>query len=137
MALSKENSEGVRKTLLVLLVFFGAWGLSEVYNSLDHRGWITHHMDTPVSSADWWVGEYRTCDLITNLNIGKGPKAKYLDCPKGSGASPASADLGHDSHSLPGRVLPVTYHGRIDRADTFIEWRCQRKEASLECSAID
>jgi hypothetical protein len=35
-------------------------------------------------------------------------------------------------------VLPVLYHGRIDRSDAvFVSWRCQRMSESLECKALN
>lgn len=39
--------------------------------------------------------------------------------------------------SFPVHVLPVEYHGRIDRREELIQWDCQRKEASLICKAIN
>jgi hypothetical protein len=123
--------------LSILLLAVGIWAVIAGYPALDNAGWITHKHDTSVSSNDWWVGEHRTCSMITNLNVGKGLSAKYLDCPKASDVSAATGDIVGNPNILPGRVLPVEYHGRIDRSDTFIQWDCQRKEASLICKALN
>jgi hypothetical protein len=119
--LKDQLVEMLRTLVVVGIILSCIFGVADGYKFFDRQGWITHSKDTPVSGKDWWVGEYRPCVLITNLNVGTDMKAKYLDCPKGSDDSPASADLVRDPYSLPGRVMPVKYHGRIDRKATFIQ----------------
>ena len=111
-------------TVVVLLVLFGS------YHGLDKRGWIPHHHDTPVFIAgDWMVGELRTCEM--QIMVGEEGMHDYLlDCAGGQGKP---------------HLLPAKYWGRLDRDDVgrresqqrFGTWRCQRKEDSLVCKAMD
>lgn len=151
---------------LILLCFVG-YGIYGGYEWLDGDGWIPHDHDTPVwIHGDWIVGEYRDCDMLTasvGLRPEVGAELPRLFCgDHGSGRSePEFLDEFHydDPHTLAAmdavlhggdwrgfdnmfHVLPVSYHGRIDRQAMPgdlppIEWRCQRLSASLECKAVN
>lgn len=115
--------------LWILGVYIVVYGATQVYQSLDSAGWSTHNRDTTVFiEGNWWVGEHRTCygniaGVRDNTNLG---------CSSPSGRS---GDFAWSS--FPVHVLPVEYHGRIDRHNELIMWDCQRKEASLVCKAIN
>jgi hypothetical protein len=144
------------------------WFLAHAANTwLDSIGWVTHDHDTPVwIHGNWMVGEYRDCDMLA-ARVGLKPEVR-AELPRlfcgdqgPSGSEPEFLDEFHhdDPHSLSAinallnagdwrefdnvfHVLPVSYHGRIDRQAVSmdsppIEWRCQRLSASLECKAVN
>ena len=152
----------------MLGVLILVWLLAHAaYTWLDSIGWVTHDHDTPVwIHGDWVVGEYRDCDMLT-ARVGLKPEVR-AELPRlfcgdhGSGRSEpeflqefpydnpnplAAMDAvlyGGDWRELDNmfHVLPVSYHGRIDRLTVPgdlppIEWRCQRLSASLECKAVN
>jgi hypothetical protein len=148
---------------LILLCFVG-YGIYGGYEWLDGDGWIPHDHDTPVwIHGNWMVGEYRDCVMHTAGFVGLKPEVRaelprLLCGDRGTaGSEPEFLDEFHydDPHTLAAmdavlyggdwrefdnmfHVLPVLYHGRIDRqAVPTIEWRCQRLSASLECKAVN
>lgn len=151
--------------IFLCLVGYGIYG---GYEWLDRNGWIPHDHDTPVwIHGDWIVGEYRDCDMLT-ARVGLKPELQ-AELPRlfcgdhGPGRSESAEFLDEfnidDPHTLAAmdavlyggdwrefdnmfHVLPVSYHGRIDRQAAAgdlpsIEWRCQRLSASLECKAVN
>lgn len=162
-----ELAEGFRPVAKVLGGLFGILFLISiavsVYVSLDESGWISHDHDTPVwMQGDWMVGEYRDCGMLTATppaGVTLTPEARAalprLFCGKnwnGVGivefqlAMPnfdAATDAiwkGGDWSQISSKfhLLPVLYHGRIDRSDAvFVSWRCQRESGSLECKALN
>jgi hypothetical protein len=147
---------------LILLCFVG-YAIYGGYQWLDSIGWITHSHDTPVWIAgNWMVGEYRNCGMLTTTSTRKPDvqaelprlfcsdhgeglaeferKFMNLDDPRDFEAAREALWYEGDWRGLDSRfhVLPVQYHGRINRPDkALIEWRCQRLNASLECKAVD
>ena len=110
---------------LAVLGFFGwcGWALISggFHGAVDFAN--THQKDaTTFIEGNWWVGEHRTC----YGNIEGTADNSNLGCSSPSGRS-------GDWSSFPIHVLPVEYHGSIDRHDVLVEWDCQRKEASLVC----
>lgn len=145
--------------VLILVLF-----LAHAANTwLDSIGWISHDHDTPVwIPGDWMVGEYRDCGMRTTTpfaGIVQSQEARAelprLFCGKnwaGEGVSefeiampgPDAAvnailgkvDWGTFDNSF--HILPVLYHGRVDRPDAvFVSWRCRRLSESLECQALN
>ena len=137
--------------------------LSDMIGWFDEQGWIGHNHDTPVwIKGDWIVGEYRNCGMRTTtppvgIVLSQEAQAELprLFCGKnwkGEGVSEfeiAMPDPAAATNAIFGQgdwsaldsnfhILPVRYHGRIDRPDAvFVSWRCQRLSESLECKAPD
>jgi hypothetical protein len=119
---SNESSSDSAGGLVVLaffaLVGFGVWSLST--GGVDSI--ITHKDTTTYIEGNWWVGEHRSCFG----NIAGVTDNTTLGCASLSGRS-------GDWTSFPIHVLPVEYHGSVDRKEELIQWDCQRKEDSLVC----
>lgn len=140
------------------------WIAAHVANTwLDSIGWVTHDHDTPVwIHGDWMVGEYRHCGMRTTApfaGIVQSQEARAelprLFCGKNwadEGVSEFEIDMPDPDaavNAILGRgdwraldnsfhILPVLYHGRIDRPDAeFVSWRCQRLSESLVCNALN
>lgn len=99
------------------------------YAFVDSLGWLTHRKDTTVFiQGNWWVGEHRTCFG----DLERDGANKTLGC-----AALFRPPDGNSWSSFPAHILPVVYHGRVDRDIILLQWNCQRKEASLVCDAIN
>lgn len=132
----------------------------------DNKGEIEHEHDTPVwIQGDWMVGEYRNCQMRTKTvppdrkdldTLDKLPRLfcgedenglfdfqKVIAPPSSNISAPApgtmyligvtAGEYDSDFH-----ILPVSYWGRIDRTDKWvIEWRCQRRNESVECKTTN
>jgi hypothetical protein len=166
-AAPKETTAGrgcITFVCRILGILALVWIVAHVANTwLDSIGWVTHDHDTPVwIHGDWMVGEYRDCGMRTTTpfaGIVQSQEARAelprLFCGKNwadEGVSEfeiAMPDPGAAVNAVIGKggwvaldnnfhVLPVLYHGRIDRPDAvFVSWRCQRLSASLECKAVN
>lgn len=167
MSDAKETAAGSGCWGLLIVLCITGFAIYRGYEWLDSIGWVTHDHDTPVwIHGDWIVGEYRDCDMLT-ARVGLKPEVQ-AELPRlfcgdqgPSGSEPEFLDEYHydDPRSLSAtiallnggdwrefdnmfHVLPVSYHGRIDRQAVSmdsppIEWRCQRLSASLECKALN
>lgn len=167
-AAPKETTAGWKGIIFIcrmLGVLVLVWFLAHAANTwLDSIGWVTHDHDTPVwIHGDWMVGEYRDCVMHTAGFVGLKPEVR-AELPRllcgdhgSAGSEPEFLDEFHydDPNTLAAmdavlyggdwrefdsmfHVLPVSYHGRIDRQEVpTIEWRCQRLSASLECKAVN
>lgn len=100
---------------LVLLLFLGLAAL--VYSAANISGWIIHHHDMSVIMEQSWLNaEYRNCKGYHAIQI--------LYC-------------GGDYTAKDTHVMPVRFHGRIDRTENHVDWRCQRNDKGVECWALD
>lgn len=148
-----------------LLFLFGVWALIgletgewNTYRVLDDLGWIEHDHDTPVwIKGEWLAAEYRVCQmpLLPGQQL---PDSAHLLCGQGEGENVQDKDAwspdfigsvpDHEFWGLMAgkwlavethfHVMPVNYWGRIDRSDQrMFLWRCQRKNNSLTCEALD
>jgi hypothetical protein len=138
--------------VLVVLYSAGA-ALVGAYQVLNHGGWIAHSRDTPVwIQGDWLVGEFRECNMLTTTpfvdgehyspeelahlprlfcNSGVDGYWKYASAFEGTDASWQA--VSKDFHTL-----PVKYFGRLERPGKWlVSWRCQRKDDSLTCKALN
>ena len=108
--------------VIVIVVYNGV--MDNFLPSLDRAGWRTHNAVSFVYLGDMVSGEYRLCsqEAGTPSTIGS---AIDLYCTGDQAAR--------------GRMLSVTYHGRIDRASATVtpHWKCQRRDWTLECWAVD
>jgi hypothetical protein len=110
----------VGRTILWIAGFFVVLFLAAGgYRAADDAGWVIHSRDIATYiDGNWMNAEYRTCSTVPELNV--------LYC---------SSTFNSDAES---HVLPVSFHGRLDRTDhTIFHWRCQRSEKGLECWALD
>jgi len=100
-------------------------GVMSLYEGIDSSGWIQHQQETKVSwkgGQNWIVGEYRNCSMASNSTT-------ELYCAGTDGL------FGTDD---PAHTLAVKYWGKIQRTNaTVYEWKCQRKEESLLCWAVN
>jgi hypothetical protein len=118
--------------------------------------------------GDWMVGEYRECEMMTTTpppGVAQSPEVRaelprlfcgkrdehgalsvtafvheFLNDPQGLTDAGDALGSGGDWSEFDSKfhVLPVDYHGRIDRPDEpFVSWRCQRLSGSLECKALN
>ena len=150
---------------LVLLCFVGylinGWldSIGWVTHSHDTPVWI---------EGDWMVGEYRECEMMTKTpppGVTLSPEVRaelprlfcgkrdehgalsvtafvhqFLNNPQGLTDAGDALGSGGDWSEFDSKfhVLPVDYHGRIDRPDEpFVSWRCQHLNGSLECKALN
>lgn len=126
--------EGVKflgKVLRVLftLAFVGFMAFGG-YAWVDELGWISHTKDTDILlDQNWIIGEYRQC-LAAPDDSGA---ILHLICTNEFGSKPTY------------HTLPVHFWGRIKRRDIRVkirssgswDWRCQRKNESVACWAIN
>lgn len=100
-----------------------------VFSAIDDAGWITRHSDTDmlIGNTVWMAGEFRTCHAQAT------PSGKIydLDCRY----------PGEDYGDGREHTLPVRFWGRVERTDVVSRgswtWKCQRKEDSVICWAVD
>lgn len=159
----KDTLVVLGRLVLRLIIILGLAGsaIYDGYKGLDSAGWIVRNHDTPVwISGNWMVGEYRDCGMRTTTpppGVTLSPQVKAelprLFCGKYGGGwleflNSSSDFAAADNAIISGgdwsefdsefHILPVLYHGRIDRPDAqVVEWRCQRLTASLECKALN
>jgi hypothetical protein len=141
---------------LVALIFISALPFA-LYRPLDRIGWILHTNNTPVwIEGDWQVGEYRKCQMLlatprlfcgTWESADVGSLSGYISSVtnddfdaafKASMTRNGEADWTRLSKYF--ELLPVLYHGRIERPDherDLVSWLCKRKQDSLTCNALD
>jgi hypothetical protein len=123
-----EFGSGVLGLGLLALIAYGVYvfvasGFHTVVDMVN-----THKKDTTTYiEGNWWVGEHRTC----YGNIAGVTDNSNLACSSPSGRS---GDFAWSS--FPIHVMPVEYHGSVDRHEEMIAWNCQRKEDSLVCKDI-
>ncbi len=87
----------------------------------DEEGWIEHktEMRLMFGRDNWNTGEFRNCATY--------PHETKMDCDATAGV-PGTAT----------RIVPVKFHGRINRTDhPFFTWMCRRNGESLTCWAVD
>jgi hypothetical protein len=119
---------GAMKALLVLTIIgFMFYGAS---NIMDEGGWWIHSHDTPTYiSGNWMVGEFRQCTMGHSDSF-----ELSLDCQQ-------RGELDKWNKLFDGispHVIPVRYHGKIERLDTTLfSWKCQRNESSVTCWALN
>jgi hypothetical protein len=120
---------------LFWVLFFGAiLSAKPIYNAIDDSGWITHHHDTATFiHGNWMTGEYRNCSLRVSANPTDRPSTQQPTGEPDLVCQPLDPGPTETAH-----ILPVAYHGRIDRFDyPSFTWRCQRNDSSLTCWALD
>jgi len=119
-------------------------------------GWIPHRLDTFVwIQGDWQVGEYRSCQLL--MPTSRLFCASWEGVRNGGSLSEFISQVSNDDFTVAfhtamikstesewtslGKyfhVLPVIYHGRIQRSDrerVVMPFVCLRRDDALTCNA--
>jgi hypothetical protein len=129
----KQNAPAGKRVRQGFAILFLVGLMVGTFYKVDEAGWIPHYDDTSVFiSEDWMMGEFRVCEMKVLVPAEQGGNPDYfLDCASGQGKA---------------HLLPVKFWGRLKRyavgsaADRFQQlgtWKCQRKEQSLICKALD